>query len=138
MRIYFWIAEGLCFYNLGWIFSRVVLNYRGIQSVLWPVTLGVRAIARDSFRDPKPEIANPQRVKELEEELGIGQEGREALRKAAYGHLTAPQGPAAPKGPAGQKGPDAPKGPAGRSWATAGHTEPDGEDKWMDAFGGFQ
>lgn len=141
MNVTFLIAEGCSLANCGWAFSRLYLRYRGIQALLWPVTLTVRAVAGDPLRDPEPlQLKSPEEIRALEKELGIigdtpeeaahkaldaahrrwqatgGREAHEELvaRQTAYERL---QQPAGPQGPTGPQGPDAPVAPRGRSRA---------------------
>lgn len=130
MNSSYWIAEGLLLWNSGWLMSRSYLRYQGIQSVLWPVTLVVRAIARDPLRDPAPQIADKARIAELEKELGIGQERpqRPSLAVDRLAVLEQPQ--------------ERPRTRSGRSLA---RTEPEAQEgafdsleRWKNAFDGFQ
>lgn len=73
MNLPLWIAEADIFWLLGLNYVHQKLRWRGIQAVLWPVTLVVRAIARDPFRDPAPLIADPEKIRKLETELGLAQ-----------------------------------------------------------------
>lgn len=74
MNVFFWIPEIWLLWFSGSMWAKFLGRWRGIQAALWPVTLVVRAIARDPFRDPKP----PKKLKpdydkifDLERELGM-------------------------------------------------------------------
>jgi hypothetical protein len=74
MNVSFWIPEVWLLWFSGSMWAKFLGRWRGIQAALWPVTLVVRAIARDPFRDPRPpKKLQPDydKIHDLERELGM-------------------------------------------------------------------
>lgn len=74
MNVSFWIPEIWLLWFSGSMWAKLLGRWRGIQAALWPVTLVVRAIARDPLRDPKPPkklTPDYDKIHDLERELGM-------------------------------------------------------------------
>lgn len=74
MNLAFWIPETYLLWFGGFGLTKGLLRWRGIQAVLWPVTLVVRAIARDPLHDPKPPkklTPDYDKIHDLEQALGM-------------------------------------------------------------------